>query len=76
MAGMKPLNAAALALVSWYLMTPPLPQLKPPAAHKDTDAALRGWKIVKSFPSQKECEAHLKRWELCIASDDPRLREK
>jgi hypothetical protein len=76
MAGMKPHHGATLALVVWYLMTPPLPHLKPPAAHKDTDPPLREWKMVKSFPSQRECEAHLKRWELCIASDDPRLEEK
>ena len=77
MADVKPRDAAALALVSWYLMTPPLPHLKPPAVHKDTDAALRGWKMVKSFPSQKECEAHrVNPWERCIASDDPRLKEK
>jgi hypothetical protein len=70
-------HVAALALVSWYLMTPPLPHLKPPTVHKDTAAALRGWKRVRSFPTQKECEAYRANpWERCVASDDPRLKEK
>ncbi len=77
MACMKLGHAATLALAVWYLMTPPLPHLKPPTVHKDSDAALRGWKMVKSFPSQKECEAHrVNPWERCVASDDPRLKEK
>ena len=39
---MRPRHAAALALVVWYLMAPPLPHLNTPAVHKDTAAALRG----------------------------------
>jgi hypothetical protein len=31
---------------------------QPHAVHKDTAAALRGWKMVRSLPTQKECEAH------------------
>ena len=55
---MKSRHAAALALVVWYLMRPPLPHLYTYAVHKDTAAALRGWKMGRSFPTQKECEAH------------------
>jgi hypothetical protein len=74
---MKPRHAAALALVVWYLMQPPLPHLNTHAVHKDTAAALRGWKMVRSFPTQKECEAHRANpWERSIASDDPRLKER
>jgi hypothetical protein len=76
-ARMKARHAAALALVVWYLMRPPLPHLSTHAVHKDTAATLRGWKMVRSFPTQKECEAHRANpWELCVASDDPRLKAK
>jgi hypothetical protein len=77
MAGMCPRHVAALALVGWYLMVPPLPHLNTHAVNKDTAAALRGWKKVRTFPTQKECEAHRANpWERCVASDDPRLKEK
>ncbi len=77
MTDMKPSHAAAFALVVWYLMRPPLPHLNPHAVHKDTAGALRGWKRVGSFPTQKECEAHRANpWERCVASDDQRLKEK
>jgi hypothetical protein len=40
-------------------------------------APLSRWTIVATFPTQKECEAHRANpWERCIASDDPRLKEK
>jgi hypothetical protein len=52
---MFPRHVAALALVGWYLMRPPLPHLNTHAVHKDTAAALRGWKMVRRFPTQKEC---------------------
>jgi len=36
-----------------------------------------GWKMGRSFPTRKECEAHRANpWERCIASHDPRLKEK
>jgi hypothetical protein len=57
MADMKPRHAAALALVVWYLMAPPLPHVDTHAVHKDAAAALRGWKMVRTFPTRKECEA-------------------
>jgi hypothetical protein len=76
---MKPRHAVALALVVWYLMRPPLPHLNTHAVQKDTAAALREWKMVRRFPTQKECEAHraaASPWDRCIASDDPRLKAK
>jgi hypothetical protein len=77
MGSMCPRHVAALALVGWYLMQPPLPHLNTHAVHKDTAAALRGWKMVRSFPTQKECEARRANpWERCVASDAPRLKEK
>jgi hypothetical protein len=78
---MKPRHVAALALVGWYLMVPPLvPQ----------------WTILDSFDSAEECiDAHVKllrdrfiknandeiRLEQaysarCIATDNPRLKKK
>ena len=77
-------HAAALALLGWYLFTPP------PGA----EAPIAEWNHVGSFDTARECEAvslgslkkakkeknekHLKQWlnAECIASDDPRLREK
>jgi len=78
MAGMKFRHAVALVLVIWYLMRPPLPHLNTHAVHTHGASPLSRWVIVKGFPTQKECEVYRRdnRWELCIASDDPRLIEK
>ena len=78
MADMKFRHAIALALVIWYLMRPPLPHLSTHALHTHTASPLSRWVIVKGFPTQKECEAHRRdnRWDLCVASEDPRLIEK
>jgi hypothetical protein len=75
---MKPRHAAALALVVWYLLHPPLPHLNPHASRVDPAAPLARWTIVKTFPTQKECDTHrgANPWERCIAFDDPRLKEK
>ena len=74
---MKPRHAAALALVGWYLMRPPLPHLNAHATHTDTAASLSRWIAVKTFPTQKECEAHRANpWDQCISTDDPRLKKK
>jgi hypothetical protein len=71
---MKLHHIAAPALVVWHLLHPPLPHLNPHAIHTDT---LSRWTIVKTFPTQKECDAHrgANPWERCIASDDPRLKQ-
>ncbi len=106
---MKRRHAAALALVGWYLMMPPVYQngkeverdIDIGGGHLDETAPLSKWAIVGSFDSAAECEKNLlagrdlsvmpepnlksqasqaikRRWEFaaCIASDDPRLKEK
>jgi hypothetical protein len=108
---MSPRHAAALALVGWYLMVPPI-------APPDPGTDLKYWSNEGSFDTAAECRAasdelvykfghmsnkdwkswddgyfahyhtHLDRaWTLdhfkglavasqCIATDDPRLKEK
>ena len=75
---MKFRHVVALVLVIWYLMRPPLPRLNTHAVHTHGASPLSRWVIVKGFPTQKECEVYRRdnRWNLCIASDDPRLIEK
>jgi hypothetical protein len=100
----KPRHAAALALVGWYLMAPPVlaPKNEPP--YLNEHAEYQDWQKLKSFDSQEHCEDGRKRakqstakgeilyfavvdvdpgpWLAqqdeaeCIATDDPRLKEK
>jgi len=88
---MNPLHAAALALVGWYLMIPPL---RADRTHDDS-ASMSRWRISDSFDSAAECrETLLRRWNraedqkesrgakdeylkaTCVSTDDPRLKEK
>ena len=97
MAAMKLRHAAALALVGWYLMMPPMASdLRP-----DEAAPLATWGLVESFDSAQACKRALHKYsdeaikkvqggsessttnsarfvvaEECIASDDPRLKQK
>ena len=48
---MKPRHAAALALVGWYLMTPPFR-----GKEYDVKADLSEWTIMKKFDTRKECK--------------------
>ena len=83
-------HAAALALVGWYLMLPP-PNPRA-FGGVDDDAPIVQWKLFDSYDSAMECkmaaermvasgdstgvvEAQLKQAR-CIATDDPRLKEK
>jgi len=51
---MKPRHAAALALIGWYLMAPPMDQ----QTHKvKLDAPLSEFMVWKSFDTARECEA-------------------
>ena len=69
--------AVALALVGWYLMRPPLPHLNARAIHTDTAEPVSRWTIVETFRTQTECEVRRANlWDRCIATDDPRLKEK
>ena len=53
---MKPLHAAALAIIAWYLMIPPIG-----ADNKvDPHAPLSQWRKGVSFQTQKECDGSLK----------------
>jgi hypothetical protein len=53
---MRPSHAAALALVSWYLMVPPLVN----APYKvDTEAPLASWKTNQTFDTAEECNQYL-----------------
>jgi hypothetical protein len=93
---MKSRHAAALALVGWYLMVPPLTNN---GRSTDTRTALSTWQVLKSLASAPECEAernqlqhdaneqpnkdkntllaqYIAAHSQCIASDDPRLKEK
>jgi hypothetical protein len=53
---MKHRHAAALAIVAWYLMIPPI------NAHNKVDAhaPMSKWKRGVSFDSEKECDESLK----------------
>ncbi len=86
---MKFCHAAALALVGWYLMQPPMLS----SGGEDHSASLAKWAIIGSFDAAKECEAyrdrHIKAFlpfigqndkkrevlldSTCIATEDPRL---
>jgi hypothetical protein len=101
MGRMKNRHAAALALVGWYLLAPPL--MDPDEAHEQTAlmAPLAHWFPYDEFDSVSEChkrEAYFQtvaarqlaksydekdraaafraRNVQCIATDDPRLKEK
>ena len=53
---MKPRHAVALALVSWYLLVPPLVN----APYKvDTEAPLTSWKVYQTFDTREECDKSL-----------------
>jgi len=80
---MKPRHAAALALVDWYLMIPPLNEH---SYRPQPDLPLSEWWQHQSFDSAQECESACNSDSLpdrmrannakCIATDDPRLKEK
>jgi hypothetical protein len=51
---MKINHAAALALVGWYLMLPPIPTDR---LLVNTDAPISKWEQYQAFDSAQECEA-------------------
>ena len=91
---MTPRHIASLALVGWYLITPPS-TLPPDLSYK---APLHKWHIVRAFDTADDCEDSRSSFfedsrqkvalnmlepayrdfmfAECIASDDPRLKEK
>jgi hypothetical protein len=87
---MKLRNAAALALVGWYLMMPPWYEGQ---KEPDLSAPFMNWDIVASYDSAKDCmddlvkaqtDAKQRRTPLerrqfgmqCIATDDPRFKNR
>ncbi len=78
MAAIKPRYTAALALVVWYLMQPPLPHVNGhPTTPRIALGPFSGWTIAETFSTQKKCEIHRSNpWDRCVASDDPRLKAK
>jgi len=95
-------HAAALALVGWYLLTPPFYVTNAGVIDLiEGNAPMSKWRHIASFDTAPDCEAgRLKNFEKvaemmngisahayelqidsanraqCIASDDPRLKEK
>ena len=96
----RPMNlrhTAALAMVGWYLMAPPMTEISGrPAALTETPLGL--WDASASFGNSKSClryqlarideqkrrsdQVGREYWlevftnSICIATDDPRLKEK
>jgi hypothetical protein len=91
----KPVHAAALALVGWYLMVPPTED----ANHVDPSVPLPKWVVLRAFDTAAACDEAQDRlryrvsrlnlqipvasaaseaaeFSQCIASDEPRLKEK
>jgi hypothetical protein len=54
---MKACHAAAIALVSWYLVAPPVRDSGTEPAYLDTHADYREWKVLHTFNSIDDCEA-------------------
>jgi hypothetical protein len=50
---MKPRHATALALLGWYLMTPPL---RSPGGELAPEAPLSKWRSPHAYDSARECE--------------------
>lgn len=87
---MKLRHAAALALVIWYLMTPPIdpasrsdPRFS--VQHLDKKAPLYTWWIADTFKTSDDCKAAIASMKLkfgdywygkdqCVSSDDLRLK--
>ena len=70
---MKPRHAAALALVGWFLLIPPVfsPMGQHHRSFNDLHAPLNKWDIVSRFDSRAGCE---KEKEHLRAEAPPRIR--
>ena len=49
-------HAAALVLVGWYLMWPPIQTPKDDKPYLDEHAEYGSWKVLHTFETQDECE--------------------
>jgi hypothetical protein len=62
---MKLRHAAAIALVGWCLMLPPLAnEVKPPIAHRTValSASLSEWCLIQCFDTADKCEGLRQKW--------------
>jgi len=78
MAIMESRHAAALALVTWYLITPPIElQLFRGMGHIRVrgDAPLAKWDKMKSFDSESDCEAFRVKINLEASANDVTMSE-
>jgi hypothetical protein len=88
---MNPRYAAALALVGWYLMQPPTHRIANGKTVFEDELPLTLWRQIGAYDTAKECQAQIEHMETlpakmaevegaefvrCIATDDPRLKEK
>jgi hypothetical protein len=88
---MKPRHAAALALVGWYLMFPPIDpasRFDPTVTEQQPDlkAPLHTWWIADTFDSLDQCKTAIASmkpkptgsWanDRCVSSNDPGLKGK
>jgi hypothetical protein len=53
---MKPRHAAALALVGWYLIAPPIRNGGPDYNYLDEHAAYPDWKLICVLNTEASCE--------------------
>ncbi len=78
MAIMESRHAAALALVGWYLITPPIEvQLYRGMGHIKVrgEAPLAKWDKMKSFDSESDCEAFREKINLEVRANDVTMSE-
>jgi hypothetical protein len=68
---MKPRHAAALALVGWYLMVPPV---IPHSHDPDLYGSKSKWSAYGPFSSQDECER--RRQKMITYGDSPEFRAR
>jgi hypothetical protein len=70
---MKLRHAAALALVGWYLMAPPVTPCPDDCGadhqHVDTAAPLSKWKMIESFDTAEGCHRWQHQAELKLTAD-------
>jgi hypothetical protein len=72
--------ALASALLGWYLLAPPQTRVWWIGAQRSDDgAALSSWTIQRSYDQAGACEAArqavAQSHEVCIATNDPRLKQ-
>jgi hypothetical protein len=89
---MSPRHAAALILVGWYLMVPPMDN----QGRTYATLPIKYWRLIRAFDSAKECEEFVEQFaekarirgewygvlkertlsSRCVSTDDPRLNGK